>query len=224
MSPVQPFDRSTASDSDMAEELARLRSQVARYRMAFALSAPGQALVDLEGHFIEVNDSLCHLLGYTAKDLVGRRFQDITHPDDISDDARTMADMLAGRFGNHLREKRYLRPDGSTVWAQIKSRLVRNDQGQPLYFVTNIEDISDKKASEQAIREREALLSSMGKFVPGLIHKIGFDANGRARFQYISDRAIDSHIKNLRRKMDKVLPGDELIRSIYGVGYKFEWP
>ena len=175
----------------MAEELARLRSQVARYRMAFALSAPGQALVDLEGHFIEVNDSLCHLLGYTAKDLVGRRFQDITHPDDISDDARTMADMLAGRFGNHLREKRYLRPDGSTVWAQIKSRLVRNDQGQPLYFVTNIEDISDKKASEQAMREREALLSSMGKFVPGIIHKIGFDDEGRAHFLYISDRAME---------------------------------
>ena len=175
----------------MAEELVRMRAQVARYRMAFALSAPGQALVDLGGRFIEVNDSLSHLLGYSAKELVGKRFHDITHPDDLDDDDRSMADMVAGRFGNYLRDKRYLRPDGAIVWAQIKSRLVRNEQGQALYFVTTIEDISERKASEQALREREALLSSLGKFVPGIIHKIGFDEDGRARFLYISDRAME---------------------------------
>ena len=159
--------------------------------MAFALSAPGQALVDLEGRFIEVNDSLCHTLGYTAKELVGLRFQDITHPDDLADNAQSMADMMAGRLGSYRREKRYLRPDGSTAWALIKSRLIRNDQGDPLYFVTTVEDISERMASEQALRDREALLSSMGKFVPGIIHKVGFDAEGHAHFLYISDRAME---------------------------------
>ena len=121
MSSAQQSPRQPATPSDMAEELIRMRAQVARYRMAFALSAPGQALVDLGGRFIEVNDSLSHLLGYSAKELVGKRFHDITHPDDLDDDDRSMADMVAGRFGNYLRDKRYLRPDGAIVHAVLQA-------------------------------------------------------------------------------------------------------
>ena len=178
-------------NSELAAELADLREQVARYRAAFALSAPGQAMLDLGGRFIEVNSSLCHFLGHSERDLLKLRFLDITHPDDLALDAQCVADMKAGTVAQFRREKRYLRADGSTVWALVTSRLARDENGQPLYFVSVIEDITERKASELALREREALLSSMGKFVPGLIHKIGFDANGRARFIYISDRALE---------------------------------
>ncbi|WP_290645877.1 PAS domain S-box protein, partial [Aquabacterium sp.] len=60
-----------------------LRAQVARYRAAFELSGPGQALVGLNGRFLEVNASLCQILGYPAADLLARHFNDITHPDDV---------------------------------------------------------------------------------------------------------------------------------------------
>ena len=178
-------------NSEVAAELADLREQVARYRAAFELSAPGQAMLDLGGRFIEVNTSLCHFLGHSERDLLKLRFLDITHPDDLAMDAQCVADMKAGTVAQFRREKRYLRADGSTVWALVTSRLARDANGQPLYFVSVIEDITERKASELALREREALLSSMGKFVPGLIHKIGFDADGRARFLYISDRAME---------------------------------
>ncbi len=178
-------------NSEVAAELAELREQVARYRAAFALSAPGQAMLDLGGRFIEVNASLCHFLGYSERDLLKLRFLDITHPDDLPLDAQCVADMKAGTVAQFRREKRYLRADGSTVWALVTSRLARDANDQALYFVSVIEDITERKASELALREREALLSSMGKFVPGLIHKIGFDADGRARFLYISDRALE---------------------------------
>jgi PAS domain S-box-containing protein len=148
-------------------------------------------MLDLGGRFIEVNSSLCHFLGHSERDLLKLRFLDITHPDDLAMDAQCVADMKAGTAAQFRREKRYLRADGSTVWALVTSRLARDASGQPLYFVSVIEDITERKASELALREREALLSSMGKFVPGLIHKIGFDANGRARFLYISDRAME---------------------------------
>ena len=180
-----------ALNSELAAELADLREQVARYRAAFALSAPGQAMLDLGGRFIEVNTSLCHFLGHSEHDLLKLRFLDITHPDDLALDAQCVADMKSGTVAQFRREKRYLRADGSTVWALVTSRLARDENGQPLYFVSVIEDITERKASELALREREALLSSMGKFVPGLIHKIGFDADGRARFLYISDRAME---------------------------------
>lgn len=176
---------------ELAAELAELREQLARYRAAFELSAPGQAMLDLGGRFIEVNTSLCHFLGHSEHDLLKLRFLDITHPDDLALDAQCVADMKAGTVAQFRRETRYLRADGSTVWALVTSRLARDENGQPLYFVSVIEDITERKASELALREREALLSSMGKFVPGLIHKIGFDADGRARFLYISDRAME---------------------------------
>jgi PAS domain S-box-containing protein len=188
-SPASPTAAPTASRD--ATELAELRTLVARYRTAFELSAPGQALVDLNGRFLEANASLCEILGYSKAELLKRRFLDITHPDDQADGLQAAADMHSGKLVRYRCEKRYLRPDGQTVWAQVTSHLARDASGQPLYFATVVEDITERKASELALREREALLSSMGKFVPGLIHKIGFDANGRARFLYISDRAME---------------------------------
>jgi len=192
-SPDQSAAEATIPSAELAElaELAALRAQVARYRAAFELSAPGQAVVGLNGRFIEVNDSLCQILGYPMQDLLQRRFQDITHPDDLARDTQAAADLKAGILDEYRQEKRYLRPDGTTIWAQVTSRLARDEQGQPLYFVSVTDDITERKASELALREREALLSSMGKFVPGLIHKIGFDAEGRARFLYLSDRAME---------------------------------
>ena len=188
MDPAPPSEQTSPPEQ---AELAGLRTQVARYRAAFDLSAHGQALVDLNGRFIEANASLCQMLGYSQAELLSRRFLDITHPDDQADGLQGAADMRSGKLARYRCEKRYLRPDGHTVWAQVTSQLARDADGRPLYFATVIEDITERKASELALREREALLSSMGKFVPGLIHKIGFDANGRARFLYISDRAME---------------------------------
>ena len=188
MDPAPPSEQTSPPEQ---AELAGLRTQVARYRAAFDLSAHGQALVDLNGRFIEANASLCQMLGYSQAELLSRRFLDITHPDDQADGLQGAADMRSGKLARYRCEKRYLRPDGHTVWAKVTSQLARDAEGQPLYFATVIEDITEHKASELALREREALLSSMGKFVPGLIHKIGFDANGRARFLYISDRAME---------------------------------
>jgi len=188
MNPTLPTDQAPSSIQD---EMAALRAQVERYRVAFELSAPGQAMLDLHGRFIEVNASLCQFLGYDCGTLLKLRFVDITHPDERLRDAQCAADMRAGKLAEYRREKRYVRADGTTAWAQVTSRLARAPDGSPLYFVAVIEDITERKASEQALRDREALLSSMGKFVPGLIHKIGFDASGRAKFIYISDRALE---------------------------------
>lgn len=176
---------------DPSDALAALRAEVARYRSTFALSAQGQAILDLGGHFLEVNPSLCQILGMAEAAVLGRHFTEVTHPADVASDTLAASELLSGTRTQHRREKRYLRPDGATVWAQVTSRLARDAQGQPQHFVAVVEDITERKAAELALREREALLSSMGKFVPGLIHKIGFDAQGRARFLYISDRAME---------------------------------
>ena len=192
-------------DDALTQALQEARAQARRYQQAFVLSATGQALVGLDGRFIEVNPSLCAMLGYPAETLLQRRFQDITHPDDVGHDAQAAQELIRGTRSHFRREKRYLRPDGQTVWALVTSCLVRDEHDQPSHFATVIEDITERKAADQGLREREALLSSMGKFVPGLIHKIGFDAAGRARFLYISDRAMEMF----------ELPHEQMARDYY---------
>ena len=191
MDPVQTPAQTRPPEQPGPAELTELRAQAERYRAAFELSAHGQALLDFTGRFIEANASLCQILGHSRAELLNRRFLDITHPEDQADGLQAAVDLRSGKLARYRCQMRYLRPDGSIVWAEVTSQLARDAHGQPLYFATTIEDITERKAAELALREREALLSSMGKFVPGLIHKIGFDADGRARFLYISDRAME---------------------------------
>lgn len=175
----------------LKEQLAQARAEAERYRTIFSLSAAGMAQVALDGRFLQVNSRLCEITGYTEAQLVGRRFRDVTHPDDIDYSEQLARDLIEGRLDHVRTEKRYLKADGTLLWVSLAVAVLRDAQGQPVQFMAVIEDISDRKASEQVLKEREALLSSMGQFVPGIIHKVGFDAEGRAQFQYISDRAME---------------------------------
>lgn len=175
----------------LKEQLAQAWAEAERYRTIFSLSAAGMAQVALDGRFLQVNSRLCEITGYTEAQLVGRRFRDVTHPDDIDYSEQLARDLIEGRLDNIRTEKRYLKADGSLLWVSLAVAVMRDAQGQPVQFMAVIEDISDRKVSEQILKEREALLSSMGQFVPGIIHKVGFDAEGRAQFQYISDRAME---------------------------------
>ena len=175
----------------MRAELAVARAEAARWRTSFELSAAGMALASLDGRFLDVNQRLCEMLGYTRQQLQALRFQDVTHPDDRALNAQGLHDLQAGRITKYLVEKRYLHADGRLVWGSIAVSLVRDEKGVPLHIMAVVEDITERKRAEQALKERETLLSSMGKFVPGIIHKVGFKPDGQAEFQYISDRALE---------------------------------
>ncbi|MCC7544586.1 MAG: PAS domain S-box protein, partial [Aquabacterium sp.] len=187
-------EQTRAASEDVAalkEQLAQARAEAERYKTIFSLSAAGMAQVALDGRFLQVNSRLCEITGYTEAQLLGRRFRDVTHPDDIDYSEQLARDLIEGRLDNVRTEKRYLKADGSLLWVSLAVAVLRDAQGQPVQFMAVIEDISDRKVSEQILKEREALLSSMGQFVPGIIHKVGFDAEGKAQFQYISDRAME---------------------------------
>lgn len=175
----------------LKKQLAHARAEAERYRTIFSLSAAGMAQVALDGRFLQVNSRLCEITGYTEAQLLGRRFRDVTHPDDIDYSEQLARDLIEGRLDHVRTEKRYLKADGTLLWVSLAVAVLRDGLGQPAQFMAVIEDISDRKASEQVLKEREALLSSMGQFVPGIIHKVGFDAEGKAQFQYISDRAME---------------------------------
>ena len=136
-----------------------------RFRSALEYSAIGMALVSPEGKWLQVNQALCKLLGYPPERLYRLTFQEITHPDDLNADLSQLHDLLDGHISSYTMEKRYIRSDGQTVWALLAVSLVRDAEGQPLYFISQVEDISGLKRSEaenNRLVERITLANQVG--------------------------------------------------------------
>src|SRR5476651_1112811 len=136
-----------------------------RFRNAMEYSAIGMALVSPQGKWLQVNKSLCDLLGYDATYLKTLTFQEITHAEDLSKDLALFQKLLEGEIKNYQLEKRYLCRNGEMVWALLAVSLVRDDEQNPLYFIAQIEDISELKHTEitnrrlsEALHEEKELL------------------------------------------------------------------
>lgn len=134
------------------EEKKRISQSETRFRHAMEFSVIGMALVSPEGCWLQVNESLCRILGYRKDELVGMNFQQFTHPDDVATDLIQGLTLLAGEQETYSLKKRYFRKDGEIVWVLLAVSLVRDSELQPLYFISQMEDISDLKQTEEINR------------------------------------------------------------------------
>ena len=123
-------------------------SNRAYFEEAFEYAAVGTALVGLDGQCLRVNESLCDLFGYSEQELSSRTFQDITHPDDLEADLELVEKLLQGELRTYQMEKRYFDKRGNVVWVLLSVSLVRDGEGEPLYFISQVQDISERKALE----------------------------------------------------------------------------
>jgi diguanylate cyclase (GGDEF)-like protein/PAS domain S-box-containing protein len=133
---------------------AALREAEERFRRSFDDAAIGMALVAPDGRFLRTNLALCEILGYPEEDLLGKTFQDITHPDDVERDRDHLRKMLAGDVRTYQVEKRYFHKDGHVVWVLLSVSLVHDEGGEPLYFVSQIQDASKRKAMEEWLQHQ----------------------------------------------------------------------
>ncbi len=138
-------------------DAARLASE-ARFRGTFEQVAVGISHASLEGQFIRVNQQLCSMLGYAREELLSLRYQDITHPDDGTHDRRLSDQLLRGVLKTFTLEKRYLRKDESYLWVNVTASLQRDSEGEPEYYIAVIEDISERRRAQLALRESEERL------------------------------------------------------------------
>lgn len=150
-----------------AEESSR-RNEV-RFRSVFENAAVGMAVVDLNGRWLDVNQRLCDIVGYTREEMLSRTFHEITHPEDVAEAVRHARELQEGAIGSYLLEKRYLRKDGSVVWVQLTRSLLRNDDGTPESFISIIEDIGGRKEAEERLRRSEAHLRQAADTMPQLV-------------------------------------------------------
>jgi diguanylate cyclase (GGDEF)-like protein/PAS domain S-box-containing protein len=123
-----------------------------RFRRAFEDAPIGMAVADLDGRFLEVNQALCAITGYALDELPGKTFSTITHPDDLAADFEVMRALVAGELSSSVDEKRYLRPDGTTVWVARSVTLVRDADGEPLHFLDQIQDVTERRSFERELR------------------------------------------------------------------------
>ncbi|MBA3261805.1 MAG: PAS domain S-box protein [Thermoleophilaceae bacterium] len=126
-----------------------------RFANAFEEAPIGMALVGLDGSFLRVNRALPEIVGRDPEELLGLTFEDITHPDDLEADLELVRQVIAGELRSYRMEKRYVRADGEQRWVLLSVSLVRNETGEPLYFVSQIEDVTDRRRGEDALREAE---------------------------------------------------------------------
>ena len=131
-----------------------LREAEERFRRSFDDAAIGMALVGTDGRFLRTNRSLCNMLGYREVELLGKTFQDITHPDDLDADLDQVRRMLDGEIRTYQMEKRYFHKEGQVVWALLSVSLVHDEEGEPLYFVSQIQDITERKVLEERLQHR----------------------------------------------------------------------
>ncbi|GAB4502728.1 MAG: hypothetical protein Fur0035_22830 [Anaerolineales bacterium] len=139
----------------------RLRASEERFRLIFEQSSAGVARVAVDGRFIEINRRFCELLGYSREEMLTKSFQDITYPDDLDTDLEQVRRLLAGELESYLLEKRYLRQDRQILWASLSVQLVRDLNGKPDYFISVVQDVTERKLRE---REIETIYQSGREF------------------------------------------------------------
>jgi PAS domain S-box-containing protein len=135
-----------------------LRASEVRFRSAFEYAAIGMALVKPDGHWLRVNRALCDIVGYSNQELLTTDFQTITHPDDLTTDLDCVYQLLNDEIQTYQMEKRYIHKHGQIVWVLLSVSLVRDEQNQPLYFISQIQNISDRKQAEASLRSSEERL------------------------------------------------------------------
>lgn len=130
-----------------------LRKSEDKFRTAFAKAAIGMAITDMEGRFVEANDSYSMITGYAYDELMAMTFHSIIHPDDFDSNMTLLRRMISGEGAHFMVQNRYLRKDGTVVWVRKSVSLARDPHGMPWRIIALIEDITVGKRIEDQVRE-----------------------------------------------------------------------
>jgi PAS domain S-box-containing protein len=140
--------------TDRKETEEELRNSEARYRAFFDVNGVGASESRLlDGRFLQVNDTLCQMTGYTRDELLGMRFSDLTFLDDRDQSREDFERLARGELQSYGKDKRYVRKDGSIIWVHIEVSAVRASGGEPPYAVAIVQDITAGKRAAEALQK-----------------------------------------------------------------------
>ncbi|EDN71172.1 Signal Transduction Histidine Kinase [Beggiatoa sp. PS] len=155
------------TEQKQAEEA--LRKSQERIRHFFELPLIGMAITSPTKGWLQVNDKLCDLFGYTRDEIFQKEWREITHSDDLAAHLEQRNQLLCGKSDGYTMDKRFIRKDGNTIFTNLSVRCVRNLAGTVDYFVVLIQDITERKQAENLLREKEEFLRLIIDNIPQLI-------------------------------------------------------
>ena len=138
--------------ADLIELLDKYQESESKFRTAFEFSAIGMALISPEGKWLQVNKRFCELVGYTEQELLSLTLMDITYPADVGLSVSSIKKAMLNGNAPYRLEKRYLHKNGSIIWANVNLATVTDDNGKPLYLVSQVEDITQRKKIDARFR------------------------------------------------------------------------
>jgi PAS domain S-box-containing protein len=145
----------------VAQRTKALRTTEEQFRHAFEDASIGIAIISLDGHWTKVNSALIQIVGYSSEELFELTFQDITHPDDLEVDLAYVQQILAGTIETYQMEKRYFHKQGHIIWVLLNVSLVRDEQGNPLHFISQIQDITARKEAQKTLELQSIIMNNM---------------------------------------------------------------
>lgn len=157
----QVYDEWVIQTKNIFDTIEALRQSEERFRVIFEAAAVGISHTDIDGRILRTNPKFCQIVGYEASELLSMRFQDITHAGDLLLELSLQQKLLKLEQTSYHMEKRYIRCDGTLVWIKLSASVICDSNGKPIELIKVIEDISDRKNAELALRRSEERYRSL---------------------------------------------------------------
>ena len=160
------------------------------FKAAFEDAPFGMCLSSLDNQFLRVNQAFCQLLGYSKEELLAGGWQGLTHPDDLERSRGAVDELRSGRAASVEFEKRYIHKQGNVIWVRMRISVVRDGRGEPSYFITHVQDITERVKAEERMQ-----LWSRGS------------GSKRRRYHHMRPAGANSARQQSFREVDRILGG-----------------
>jgi PAS domain S-box-containing protein len=188
------------TDRRRAEE--RLRASEERFRRYFELGLIGMAITSPEKGVLEVNDEICRILGYTREELLQKTWAEMTHPDDLAADVAQFNRVLAGEIDSYTLDKRWVRKDGQVIDATISVKCLRRGDGSVDYFVALLQDVTERKRAEEALRRAHGEMETRVKERTAELDEANQALRGEVEARQRTEEALRQSEQHLVQELD----------------------